>query len=261
MVLSEVPSASAPFVICDPLHPALQLAFSDSCTRAKDGPEQLGAGGSDPMKFWADRPQKSGVAPAQSGVFFCVTFLIVVSFISSFSRDLCTSQAEEDGEDEAEGRNSYLLHLLRPNSRRAHRKNFLVGLERPAIHFGHGTSCKSGSLQPTRCHSAGILPIPSRATSSPFGICSVAIVNVKVTDSVICVFHAPFTFQRCKYRSRLFEILESDTSKRPRKWKSSIKMFPSDPLGTVPRICMIESSPSLLYLLGNLLTGKSKKKL
>jgi hypothetical protein len=56
--------------------------------------------------------------------------------------------------------------------------------------------CKSGSLQPTRCHSGGILPIPSRATSSPFGICSVAIVNVKVTDSVICVFYAPFTFQR-----------------------------------------------------------------
>ena len=46
--------------------------------------------------------RKSGVAPAQSGVFFCVTFLILVSFISSFSRDLCASQAEEDAEDEAE---------------------------------------------------------------------------------------------------------------------------------------------------------------
>ncbi len=86
-------------------------------------------------------------------------------------------------------------------------------------------------------------------------------VNVKVTDSVICVFHAPFTFQRCKYRSRLFEIVMPHISKRPRKWKSSIKMFPSNPLETVPGICVIESSPSLLYLLGNLLTGKSKKKL
>src|SRR6266436_8993693 len=46
--------------------------------------------------------RRDGVAPAQSGVFFCVTFLILVSFISSFSRDLCASKAEEDGEDEAE---------------------------------------------------------------------------------------------------------------------------------------------------------------
>ena len=120
---------------------------------------------------------------------------------------------------------------------------------------------KWGRSSPTRCHSAAILPIPSRATSSPFGICSVAMVNVKVTDSVICVFHAPFTFQRCKYRSRLFEIVMPHISKRPRKWKSSIKMFPSNPLETVPGICVIESSPSLLYLRGNLLTGKSKKKL
>ncbi len=120
---------------------------------------------------------------------------------------------------------------------------------------------KWGRSSPTRCHSAAILPIPSRATSFPFGICSVAMVNAKVTDRVICVFHALFTFQRCKYRSRLFRILESDTSKRPRKWKSSIKMFPSDPLETVPSICMVESSPSLLYLLGNLQLGKSKKKL
>jgi hypothetical protein len=86
-------------------------------------------------------------------------------------------------------------------------------------------------------------------------------VNAKVTDRVICVFHALVTFQRCKYRSRLFRILESDTSKRPQKWKSSIKMFPSDPPETVPGICMVESSPSPLYLLGNLDPGKSKKKL
>ena len=57
---------------------------------------------------------------------------------------------------------------------------------------------KWGRSSPTRCHSASILPIPSRATSSPFGICSVAMVNAKVTDRVICVFHAAVTFQRCK---------------------------------------------------------------
>src|SRR6266436_6550909 len=85
--------------------------------------------GATPRTFWADESRKSGVAPAQSGVFSCVTFAILVSFISSFSRDLCASQAEEDGEDEAEVGNSYLLHLLRPNSRRACRKKFLVGLE------------------------------------------------------------------------------------------------------------------------------------
>src|SRR5713226_6895925 len=33
--------------------------------------------------------------------FFCVTFLSRVSFISSFSRDLCASQAEEDAEGKA----------------------------------------------------------------------------------------------------------------------------------------------------------------
>src|SRR5437660_12861513 len=54
--------------------------------------------------------RRDGVAPAQSGVFFCVTFLILVSFISSFSRDLCASQGEADGEDGVESGNSYLRH-------------------------------------------------------------------------------------------------------------------------------------------------------
>jgi len=74
--------------------------------------------------FWAAESRKSGVAPAQFGDFFCVTFLFLVSVISPFSRDLRGSQGEEDGEDEAEVRNSYPLLLLRPNSQRAHRRNF-----------------------------------------------------------------------------------------------------------------------------------------
>src|SRR5213082_3359159 len=50
-----------PFGIRDALRPALQNVCSDSCTRPKHGPELLGAGGSDPTKFWAaESPQKWG---------------------------------------------------------------------------------------------------------------------------------------------------------------------------------------------------------
>ena len=37
MVISVVPSGSPPFAIRDPLHPALQLGFSESCTQLKHG--------------------------------------------------------------------------------------------------------------------------------------------------------------------------------------------------------------------------------
>jgi hypothetical protein len=116
--------------------------LNGSCA-ARDG------GGSDPVATVTHRASKDGVAPAQSGVFFCVTFLILVSFISSFSRDLCASQGEEDGEDEVEVGNSYLLHLLRPNSHRAHRKNFLLGWSDPRLTLGTEPCAKVGSLQST----------------------------------------------------------------------------------------------------------------
>src|SRR5260370_15758012 len=101
-------------------------------------------GGSDRTATMTHRASQGGVAPAQSGAFFCVTFAILVSFISSFTRDLCASQAEEAAEDEAEVRNSYLLHLFRRNSRRAraHRLKHRVALDRPKIHIWHGTVCK-----------------------------------------------------------------------------------------------------------------------
>jgi len=105
--------------------------------------------GATPKTFWAAEGRKSGVAPAQSGVFFCVTFLILVSFISSFSLDLCASQGEEDGEDEVEAGNSYLLHLLHPNSHRAHRKNFLSGWSDLRLTLATEPCAKVGSLQPT----------------------------------------------------------------------------------------------------------------
>ena len=155
--------------------------------------------GATPRTFWAAESRKSGVAPAQSGDFFCVTFLFLVPFISSFSRDLCASQGEEDGEDEAEVRNSYLLHLLRPNSHRAHRRKLLVGLERPTTHFGHGTVCESG-VAPAQL---GVLPasrliVAPYATSCSSRTCSIAKVTAQVTDTVICVFHSPVTLSRCK---------------------------------------------------------------
>ena len=124
-----------------------------------------------------------------------------MSFISSFSRDLCASRAEEDAEDEAEVRNSYLLRLLRPNSRRAYRKKFLVGLERPTIHFWPRKRLqKWGRSSPTRCRPAAIFPIPLCATSSLMGTCKMAKVNARVTDMVTYVFHTPFTFPRCRKR-------------------------------------------------------------
>src|SRR6267154_11885 len=171
-----------------------------ACHRGKNGQHDLPCrrAGATPRTFWAAESRKSGVAPAQPGAFFCVTFLIPVSFISSFCRDLCESQGEEDGEDEAEVRNSYFLHLLRPNSHRAHRKKFLVGLERPSTHFGHGTVCRS-EVAPAQ---HGVLPaskliVAPCATTRPLGSCLIAKVTARVTDMVIRIFHAPVTFPRC----------------------------------------------------------------
>src|SRR6266852_2174665 len=174
--------------------------FSGLCMEPrKTRPEVPMRAGATPRTFWAVEIQKSVVAPAQFGDFFCVTFLFLVSLISLFSRDLCGSQGEEDGEDEAEARNSYLLHLLRPNSHRAQRRKFLVGLERPTVHFwARNRVQKWGRSSPTRCHSAAILHILSCATLSCLGICSFARVNARVTDRVNRLFCAPFTFTRCK---------------------------------------------------------------
>ena len=142
-----------------------------------------------------------GVAPARFGVFFCVTFLTIVSFICSFSSDLCPLQGEEGGEDEAEVGNPFPLHLLRANSRRARarRRKLLVGVERPTTHFGHGTVCKSGVAPAQHGVSpASKLIVAPGATFCPLGACSVAMVSARVTHMVICVFHAPVTSPRCK---------------------------------------------------------------
>src|SRR5271169_6924579 len=79
MVLSEVPRASPPFVIRDVLHPALQLAFSDSCTRAIHGLASCVTGGSDPAELWAaeSRPKWGRSRPSQCFArvqFLCLRF-------------------------------------------------------------------------------------------------------------------------------------------------------------------------------------------
>jgi len=94
------------------------------------------------------------------------------------------------------------------------------------IHLGHGTVSKSG-VAPAQ---HGVLPaskliVAPRATSCPLGTCSIIKVNARVTDRVIGVFHAPVTFPRCKWRSKLLKTVKSHTIKRPRKWKSSITML------------------------------------
>jgi hypothetical protein len=127
------------------------------CRRAKRGSEVPARAGATLRTSWAAESRKSGVAPAQFGDFFCVTFLYLVSLISSFSRDLCGSQGEEDGEDEAEVRNSYLLHLLRLNSHHAHRKKFLLGWSDPRVTLATEACAKVGSLQPN----TGFCPRPN----------------------------------------------------------------------------------------------------
>ena len=74
-----------------------------------------------------------------------------------------------------------------------------MGWSDPGDHFGHGTVCKSG-VAPAQ---HGVLPaskliVAPCATSCSLGICSIAKVTARVTHMVIFVFHAHFTFPRCK---------------------------------------------------------------
>ena len=70
---------------------------------------------------------------------------------------MCASQAEKGAEGESEVGNPYLLQLPRLNSRHAHRKDFIVGLERPTIHFWPRKRVKKwGRSSPTRRRSAGV---------------------------------------------------------------------------------------------------------
>jgi hypothetical protein len=163
--------------------------------------------------------------------------------------------------------NSLACHAqqLLEGTRARHSANYrvvsLVGLERPRHHFGHGTVCKSG-VAPAQ---HGVLPasklsVVPCATSSYWGTCSIAEGNMRVTDKVICVFHAPVTFPRWTKRWKSFDIVKSPIIKEASKTEKVRNVLPSDLQETVVSIFMVESPPTPLYLLGNIQSGKSKKK-
>jgi len=94
----------------------------------------------------------------------------------------------------------YLFHLDSSDARGQNiGRNIFVGWSDPKHHFGHGTVPKSG-VAPAQ---HGVLPaskliVAPCATSCPLRTCSIAKVTARVTHMVICVFHAPVTFPRCK---------------------------------------------------------------
>jgi hypothetical protein len=153
---------------------------------------------------------------------------MLASFIASISWDLRAFQGEEDGEDEAAVGNSYLLHLFHPDSPRRTRAPHEVCCWAGATHdslWPRNRVQEWGRSSPTRCHSTAILPFLSCATSSCLGVCSLARVNARVTDKVICAFHAPVTFSRGRKRWKPFEIAESSTIKEAWKREKVRKNF------------------------------------
>jgi hypothetical protein len=113
-----------------------------------------GWAGAIPRIFGRLKAAQSGVAPAQSGFFRCVTFAILVSFISLFSRDLCEPQGEEDGEDEVAVGNSYLLHLFHSDfslrTRAPHEASCWAGATHESL-WPRIRVQKWGRSSPTRC--------------------------------------------------------------------------------------------------------------
>jgi hypothetical protein len=98
---------------------------------------------------------------------------------------------------------TFFLHLFRLAAGDARgqniERNIFVGWSDPKHHFGHGTVSKSG-VAPAH---HGVLPaskliVAPCATSCSLGPCSSGKVTARVTHMVICVFHAPVTFPRCK---------------------------------------------------------------
>ena len=68
------------------------------------------------------------------------------------------------------------------------------GLERPHVSLWPRNRAKKwGRSSPTRCHSAAKSSVSLRSIASPSGTYQIGEVNARVTDTVICVFHAPFT--------------------------------------------------------------------
>ncbi len=78
--------------------------------RTKRRREVPARAGVTPRNFWADRPQKSGVAPARFSLFSTVTFLGIEFCMSFVSKKFLATQGDETGEEEGGGCNPYFLH-------------------------------------------------------------------------------------------------------------------------------------------------------
>ena len=213
--------------LSDRLHGNLHDKTSDA--RPKHLVRNARKGGSDPTDFWAaEGRRKWGRSRPICGILrsdFRRGSACKSLTINSVDR----GPGEESGEEEAEVCSSYVLHiaLLLPSrvwyrtlrgTRARQRTKCRSGLERPQRSFGHEQVAKSG-VAPAQ---HGVLPasklsILSGANSSPWRTCSIAEVNARVTDRVICVFHAPVTLPRCRKRLRLFEIVKPSTIKEALK--------------------------------------------
>jgi hypothetical protein len=68
-------------------------------------------------------------------------------------------------------------------------------------------------------------------------------VNARVTDKVICVFHAYFTFPTNKRRWKFLDIVESSTIKEALKMEKVRKNLAPDLLEAVVSIFIAESPP------------------
>jgi len=80
-----------------------------------------------------------------------------------------------------------------------------------------------------------------------FGHLLDAKVNPRVTDRVICVFHAPVTLPRWRKRLKLFEIVEPSTIKEASKTEKLKKNFAPDLQETVVSVFMVVGSMESPY--------------
>src|SRR2546426_975954 len=92
------------------LHPAIRLAFADSCTRPKHSHASCVTGGSDPTELWAAQSRQKWGRSRPFWWFFHADFCPHRFAMSHASKKLLAPQAEELAEDGAEACSSYVLH-------------------------------------------------------------------------------------------------------------------------------------------------------
>src|SRR5437870_10302869 len=118
---------------------------------------------------------------------------------------------------------------------------------------------KWGRSSPTRCHSAAKSSVSLRSIASPSGTYQIGEVNARVTDTVICVFHAPFTLTTVAKTIETVDSLQNFHRrhsplllKRLCKLEKSERNFPHDLQETVVSAFMLDTPSSVFYLLGNI---------